>query len=625
MPLTTQQREDLLKYTAEFETRRAYKFRRYFPDCQPDCVPGSMRNEDHVDHVVCGGCKHRVLAHHPGAGACLSCPCKAFVPNQRYCRGLYPKHTGFMSAGAQHRERLFLAANRIGKTDVGAYELTTHMTGVYPDYWTGRRFFGPIRAWAAGDTMLSTRDVLQVAMLGPIDTLDSQDWSGMLPKNLVHHTTRKTGGVSKCIDQIWVRHVSGKTSSLEFKCHPAGTRVLMADGVWAPIETIQLNDVVRSPDGTARKVTQCHAYVEAPVVKIATRSTVLNATPNHPCHTQRGWVNAGDLVPGDVLSEAFFETDRAVAQEEWRVALTALMIGDGCMRGKTPSFTCAEPAIVEMIRDLLPVGDLHLVRIGDTITYTISGNPNKNILKNSLVKDGLWGHKAHKKYIPDWVFTLPRRQRVIFLRWLWTCDGSVTNRAASYATVSTRLAHDVSLLLLSVGVRARVAYHTVSNQSRKKFQAFYIALHGTNRHKFSEIGKLNRDNTCVMKPKPKGPTTEVTSVTDAGKSDVYCVGVDGVHELIVEGFRVGNSYDQGRRTFQGTEVEICWLDEECPEDVYAECLTRTMTTNGLIVATLTPLQGLTPFIQQYLQTAVMLDANGDTMPAYHVFYPGDPA
>lgn len=301
MPLTQHQREELLKYTAEFETRQKYKFKRYFPDCKPDCVPGSMRNEDHVDHALCR-CGHARADHRESWEACLACSCKVFEDYQRCCRVLYPKHIGFMAAGSEHRERLFLAGNRVGKTDVGAFEMTCHLTGYYPGWWAGRRFDRPVRAWAAGDTMLSTRDVLQVALLGPVDTLDNQDWSGMLPKHLVHHTTRKTGGVSKCIDQIWVRHISGKTSSLEFK-----------------------------------------------------------------------------------------------------------------------------------------------------------------------------------------------------------------------------------------------------------------------------------------------------------------------------------SYDQGRRMFQGTEVEICWLDEECPEDVYAECLTRTMTTQGLIVATLTPLQGLTPFIQQYLQTAVMLDADGTTRPAYHVFYPGDAA
>jgi phage terminase large subunit-like protein len=49
------------------------------------------------------------------------------------------------------------------------------------------------------------------------------------------------------------------------------------------------------------------------------------------------------------------------------------------------------------------------------------------------------------------------------------------------------------------------------------------------------------------------------------------------------------SFDAGRRTFQGTECDLVWLDEEPPQEVYTECLLRTMTSDGCIMATLTPL------------------------------------
>src|SRR5271166_3119159 len=65
-------------------------------------------------------------------------------------RELYPKHMEFFEAGATHRERLMCAANRVGKTEgVGGFETTLHLTGRYPDWWKGRRFNRPVRAWAA--------------------------------------------------------------------------------------------------------------------------------------------------------------------------------------------------------------------------------------------------------------------------------------------------------------------------------------------------------------------------------------------------------------------------------------------------------------------------------------------
>jgi phage terminase large subunit-like protein len=45
-------------------------------------------------------------------------------------------------------------------------------------------------------------------------------------------------------------------------------------------------------------------------------------------------------------------------------------------------------------------------------------------------------------------------------------------------------------------------------------------------------------------------------------------------------------------------------------DIYTECLPRTATTDGLIIATFTPLRGLTPFVDRYLETALRPDAAG---------------
>lgn len=61
------------------------------------------------------------------------------------------------------------------------------------------------------------------------------------------------------------------------------------------------------------------------------------------------------------------------------------------------------------------------------------------------------------------------------------------------------------------------------------------------------------------------------------------------------------SYDQGRRVFQGTARHLVWLDEECPMDVYGECLIRTATTNGIMLLTFTPLLGMSELVRSFLQ------------------------
>jgi hypothetical protein len=68
-------------------------------------------------------------------------------------RELYPKHMAFLAAGAKHRVRMLMAANRVGKSEgCGLYETVLHMTGKYPPWWEGKRFNRPVKVWVAGDT-----------------------------------------------------------------------------------------------------------------------------------------------------------------------------------------------------------------------------------------------------------------------------------------------------------------------------------------------------------------------------------------------------------------------------------------------------------------------------------------
>ncbi|MGA2577408.1 MAG: terminase family protein [Bryobacteraceae bacterium] len=60
------------------------------------------------------------------------------------------------------------------------------------------------------------------------------------------------------------------------------------------------------------------------------------------------------------------------------------------------------------------------------------------------------------------------------------------------------------------------------------------------------------------------------------------------------------SYTQGRKSFEGTGQHVIWVDEECPYDVYLECLTRLLTTKGIAMLTFTPILGLTEVVLRFL-------------------------
>jgi phage terminase large subunit-like protein len=142
-----------------------------------------------------------------------------------HARRLYPKHLEFFQAGLNYRERCFMAANRVGKTfGAGGYETSMHLTGLYPKWWVGRRFDAPIDAWAAGKTNETTRDIIQLTLLGKVVGSGpgrSMSGTGVIPGAHLGNMTWRVG-IADLIDTVQVKHVSGGWSSLGLKSFQQG-------------------------------------------------------------------------------------------------------------------------------------------------------------------------------------------------------------------------------------------------------------------------------------------------------------------------------------------------------------------------------------------------------------------
>lgn len=153
-------------------------------------------------------------------------------------RELYPKHMAFFEAGVEHRERLFMAANRVGKTIAGGYECAAHLTGQYQPWWPGRVFDRPVRVLAAGDTRASTRDIIQEKMLGDFDDIGT----GMIPKSAILPGISRVQGIPKAIEGLSIRHKSGGASELKLRSYDQGRKIFQgfeADIVWLDEEVPQ--------------------------------------------------------------------------------------------------------------------------------------------------------------------------------------------------------------------------------------------------------------------------------------------------------------------------------------------------------------------------------------------------
>ena len=148
----------------------------------------------------------------------------------------YPKQQLFHLLSATKRERLLMAGNRVGKTFCGAFEMACHLTGQYPDWWLGRKFNRPIKAWAASDTGTTTRDVVQTKLCGPYG-YPAKYGTGMIPRDCVDWAkdVSLARGVTDLFDTVLVTHqtngvIDGK-SVLTLKTYEQGRKKWQGEAV----------------------------------------------------------------------------------------------------------------------------------------------------------------------------------------------------------------------------------------------------------------------------------------------------------------------------------------------------------------------------------------------------------
>lgn len=154
----------------------------------------------------------------------------------------YPKQREFHAAGATYSERLFMAGNQIGKTVAGGAEWAIHLTGRYPDWWTGAEFKKPVRFWCGGVTSESTRDNPQRILVGKAE-LRSAWGTGYIPAECLKLVT-PARGTPNAIDSIVVKHGGGGDvqmgdSTLLFKAYEKGREKWQGDtidGLWCDEE-----------------------------------------------------------------------------------------------------------------------------------------------------------------------------------------------------------------------------------------------------------------------------------------------------------------------------------------------------------------------------------------------------
>jgi replicative DNA helicase len=269
----------------------------------------------------------------------------------------------------------------------------------------------------------------------------------------------------------------------ESGCLTASTRILRADNgaemTFGELMRTGERPLVWSLDErkrmVARPMTNVFYSGHKEVFKLRLASgREVEATANHPFMTFDGWTPLGELKVGDRLAvpRRVPEPVNTHRMDESEIILLAHMIGDGsCVKRQPIRYAsideqnlaavtkAAEHFGVTAIRDEYAAARVTTLRLPAPYRLT---HGKRNPIAAWLDRLGLFGKRSYEKFVPQQIFALPNDQIALFLHHLWATDGSVSWDAKQsqarvyYASTSRRLVDDVAMLLLRLGVCARV-------------------------------------------------------------------------------------------------------------------------------------------------------------------------
>jgi deoxycytidine triphosphate deaminase len=267
------------------------------------------------------------------------------------------------------------------------------------------------------------------------------------------------------------------------KCVTADTRVVDAEsGALVPITQMRFGKSTLGMDGWSLRPAKVSAFVpqgRKPVFELRTRAGLrVRATSNHPFRMLQGWVPLRDLKPGDRIAVArSIPVFGKTPIPDWEASLLGLMISEGQCHtpGHSPTFTSADPVLVELLKDSVAASGLGTVTFKGAFGYRLvnrqgrGGIPERN-RAHEWLKSYALDVGAADKFVPQAIFTAPQRSVRLFLQALFGGDGGLYHTSGGvyleYYSKSRRLVEDVHHLLLRFGVFSLIREKTTAIGTR---------------------------------------------------------------------------------------------------------------------------------------------------------------
>jgi len=240
------------------------------------------------------------------------------------------------------------------------------------------------------------------------------------------------------------------------------------------------------------------------------------------------WGNLKNFIP--MVEPVEFTPERDLPVDPY---LLGLLLGDGYLGKTTPSISTADEAIIKEVARLIPSGmevvyssgyDYRLVNYGERV----------NPLYEHLDDLGVAGKLAQDKSVPERYLYASIEDRLSLLHGLMDSDGTPSRLAATFCSVSKKLAEDMTHLARSLGgtatIKSRQTSYTHNGHKRKGRMSWRVRV------RLPEgipLFRLKRKLDLVEGKGKPDPTRSITSIEAVGEKECQCIQVDADDQLYV--------------------------------------------------------------------------------------------
>jgi ATP-dependent 26S proteasome regulatory subunit len=214
--------------------------------------------------------------------------------------------------------------------------------------------------------------------------------------------------------------------------------------------------------------------------------------------------------------------------------LVGVLLGDGCLSGRTPVMTTGDLEMIEYVCKLLPQGMVARKILNSKYDFRlVHGGLRNSHIENKVsvaCKNlGIMGCRSWEKFVPQPYKVAPVKTRIALLQGLLDTDGTTSTNGCgtSFASSSERLANDVKFVVESLGGKATIStknphysYKGCKLAGRKSFVVF-ISLP-------SNIAPFRLERKCKRHiPHSKyQPARFIDHVEYVGKKQAQCILID---------------------------------------------------------------------------------------------------